>query len=146
MRIAARGLLAQHSVRTDRATGRHTTTRMVEGDVATARRRTTRTPQQPTGRRPKTGPTPKRPTVSKLSRRVPDRRTVPAPPNGGQRPAGQEPKSHHRPAVAASGPVRDLLKRNHHRTGFHHVNATPVIWLPADFGPGTTRPRPTRNV
>lgn len=141
MRITARGLLAQDQVRTDRTTGRHTTTKAVEGDVAIVRRPTRPAPRQLTMRGPKTGPTPKRPPTSKLSRRVPDRRTVPAPPTGGQRPAGQEPKNHH-PAVAASGPAHDPLKPQHHRTGFHHVHATPVISLTGDFGPGTTRPRP----
>jgi Putative transposase DNA-binding domain len=145
-RIVARGLLAQHSVRTDRTTGRHTTTAVVEGDVATVRRRTTPPAKQPTLRAPKTGPTPKRPPAPKLSRRVPDRRTAPAPPSGGQRPAGQEPKRRHHPVVAQSGPAHDLLNPRHHRTGFHHVRATPVISLNGDFGPGTTRPRPTRNV
>jgi hypothetical protein len=143
MRITARGLLAQHHVRTDRTTGRHTITTVVEGDVATVRR-PTRPTRQPTPRA-KTGPTRKRPPVSagRLSHRAPDRRTAPAPPasTGGQRPAGQAPKNHH-PRVAASGPAHDHLKPRHHRTGFHHVRATPAITLTGDYGPGTTRPRP----
>ncbi|WP_191841347.1 zinc ribbon domain-containing protein [Catellatospora chokoriensis] len=137
MRITARGLLAQHHVRTDRTTGRHRITTVVEGNVATVRRPAT-TITTP-GR--KLRPTPKRPTVGKLSHRVPDRRTAPAPPSGGQRPAGQAPKNHHQ-TVAASGPAHDHLKPRHHRTGFHHVHATPVITLTGDYGPGTTRPRP----
>ncbi|MEU8001197.1 transposase [Catellatospora sp. NPDC049111] len=147
MRIVARGLLAQHCVRTDRKTGRHTTTTVVEGNVATVRRRALGpvTSRTATARVGKTGPTSKRPSASKLSHRVPDRRTAPAPPAGGQRPAGQEPKNHH-PKVAASGPAHDSLKPQHHRTGFHHVRATPVIPLRGDFGPGTTRPRRIRNV
>ncbi|WP_186316109.1 zinc ribbon domain-containing protein [Catellatospora sichuanensis] len=146
-RITARGLLAQANVRTDRKTGRHTTTAVVEGNVATVRRTAPRPVTQRTAaaRVAKTGPTPKRPSASKLSHRVPDRRTAPAPPTGGQRPAGQEPKNHHQ-QVVASGPAHDLLKPQHHRTGFHHVRATPVIPLSGDFGPGTTRPRPARNV
>ncbi|WP_144127054.1 zinc ribbon domain-containing protein [Catellatospora sichuanensis] len=146
MRITARGLFARTSVRTDRKTGRHTTTTVVEGNVATVRRPTLPPTRQPApARGPKNGPTPKRPTPFKLSHRVPDRRTAPAPPLGGQRPAGQEPKNHH-PRAAASGPAYEILKPPHHRTGFHHVRATPVISHHRDFGPGTTRPRPTRNV
>ena len=147
MRIVARGLLAQTSVHTDRKTGRHTTTTVQEGNVATARRRAARPAKQRTATspRPKTPPTPKRPSASKLSHRVPDRRTVPAPPTGGQCPAGQEPKNRH-PPVTGSGPAHDLLKPQHDRTGFHHVRATPVISLSGDFGPGTTRPRPARNI
>ncbi|MEU8001786.1 zinc ribbon domain-containing protein [Catellatospora sp. NPDC049111] len=137
MRITARGLLAQHHVRTDRTTGRHHITNVVEGDVATVRRPTTTV----TTRGSKTRPTPKQHSVSRLSHRVPDRRTAPAPPSGGQRPAGQAPKNHHR-TVAASGPAHDHLKPQHLRTGFHHVRATPVITLTGDYGPGTTRPRP----
>ncbi|WP_196278922.1 zinc ribbon domain-containing protein [Catellatospora vulcania] len=148
MRITARGLLAQNHVRTDRKTGRHTTTTTVEGNVATVRRPKPCPAKQPAaGRGPKSTPTPKRPPApaSKLSHRVPDRRTAPAPPSGGQRPAGQEPKNHH-PRAAASGPAHELLNPRHHPTGFHHVHATPVTALSGDFGPGTTRPRPDRNV
>ncbi|WP_155386139.1 zinc ribbon domain-containing protein [Catellatospora paridis] len=145
MRITARGLLAQAHVRTDRKTGRHTTTTIVDGNVATVRRTTPRPAKQPdAGRGPKNRPTPKRPpaSASKLSHRVPDRRTAPAPPSGGQRPAGQEPKNHHHPA-AASGPAHELLNPQHHPTGFHHVRATAVTALSGDFGPRhTATPRP----
>ncbi|WP_212830688.1 zinc ribbon domain-containing protein [Catellatospora sp. TT07R-123] len=106
----------------------------------------TRPARQTSTRGPKNRPTPKQPSGSKLARRVPDRRTVPAPSEGGQRPAGQEPKKRHHQLVTPSGPAHDLLNPRHHRTGFHHVHATPAICLPADFGPGTTRPRPTRNI
>ncbi len=150
MRITARGLLAQTHVRTDRTTGRQTTSTTVEGNVATVRRPTLRPAKRPdAGRGPKNRPTPKRPPAPapafKLSYRVPDRRTAPAPPSGGQRPAGQEPKNHHA-TVAASGPAHDLLNPRHHPTGFHHVHATLVTALSGDFGPGTTRPRPSRNI
>ena len=134
-------------------------------------RRSRSTPQAPHSRRstrqPPTGraapdacpgyagehrPTPTRP-VSQPSRRVPDRRAVPAPAAivAGKRPAGQAPQTHHRrSAVARSGPARDLLAcpgrpRPGNRWGFHrNVTATPILPL-RDFGPATTRPRPARN-
>ncbi|MEV0349778.1 zinc ribbon domain-containing protein [Nonomuraea sp. NPDC050680] len=147
-RIVARGLLGQNATRTHRATGVRTIATIVEGNVARARR--TRKPTRAARRARRTGsdlhprpasrdraknrPTPKRPThasanprnTSTTSRRVPDRRTVPAPPptGGGQRPAGHAPKpGRHQPY--RTGHVRN----SHHRTGFHHAKATPVLIL-----------------
>jgi hypothetical protein len=160
-RIAARGLLGQDHTRTDPTTGQRAIRTAVDGDVSRVRRtkQPTRAARRAnrTGRdtftrpdRPaKTRPTPKRPTRPKTSPtitaetfpRMPERRTVPAPTTVGQRPAGQAPQTHRRKAVR-SGPARDPQ----HRTGFHHVRATPVIRLPADYG---TRRRPghtARNV
>jgi predicted RNA-binding Zn-ribbon protein involved in translation (DUF1610 family) len=161
-RIVARGLLAQGHVQTDPKTGEHATVTTVDGNVARARRperrssaarRAGRTPvvRRPVGATARLGkrrPTANRPP-SQPSRRVPDRRAVPAPAPlvAGKRPAGQAPQTHHRPAVAGSGPERDLLPclgppRRGNRWGFHrHVTATPILRL-GDFGPATTRPRP----
>ncbi|GAA3447877.1 zinc ribbon domain-containing protein [Planomonospora venezuelensis] len=153
-RIAARGLLSQTRVRTDRHTGRRTVTIAVEGNVARARRRTPRPtpPRAVVGRpavradRAKTGPTPKRPAAASpgVSRRVPDRRAVPAPPSGGQCPAGQAPQNHPHPG-ARSGPAHGFPNPQHDRTGFHRVRASPVLAL-GDFGAGADRPRHARNV
>ncbi|WP_327586714.1 zinc ribbon domain-containing protein [Nonomuraea sp. NBC_00507] len=154
-RILARGLLGQHATRTDRATGTRTIRQVVEGNVARARRprkatraarraRRTRTdlhPRPEARDRAKNRPTPKRPTrtptnSSMTSSRVPDRRTVPAPPpRGGQRPAGQAPQTT-RPA-GRTGLARDP----HQRTGFHRVAATPVLPL-GPYADGPPRPRP----
>ncbi|MEV1240450.1 transposase [Nonomuraea sp. NPDC049750] len=74
------------------------------------------------------------------SSRVPDRRTVPAPPptSGGQRPAGHAPKpGRHQPH--RTGHVRN----SHHRTGFHHAKATPVLTL-AKHGSGPKQATPVR--
>ncbi|MEV6159545.1 transposase [Nonomuraea sp. NPDC052129] len=145
-RIVSRGLLGQHATRTHRSTGARTIHAIVEGNVARARRtrrptraarraRRTRTdlhPRPAARDRAKRRPTPKRPTRtpanprnnSMTSSRVPDRRTVPAPPptGGGQRPAGHAPKpGRHQPYQ--TGHVRN----SHHRTGFHHAKATPVL-------------------
>ncbi|MEU7864149.1 transposase [Nonomuraea sp. NPDC049141] len=153
-RILARGLLGQHATRTHRTTGTRTIHTIVEGNVARARRtrkptraarraRRTRTdlhPRPAARDRSKNRPTPKRPTRTAnntminsaddlaehamTSSRVPDRRTVPAPPptGGGQRPAGHAPKpGRHQPH--RTGHVRN----SHHRTGLHHAKATPVL-------------------
>ncbi|MFI7640042.1 zinc ribbon domain-containing protein [Nonomuraea sp. NPDC049400] len=165
-RIVARGLLGQHATRTHRATGARTIPRAVEGNVARARsarrltkaaRRARRTltdlhPRPAARDRSKNRPTPKRPprttkhvknaaTTSMTSSRVPDRRTVPAPPptRGGQRPAG------HAPQPGRCTPSRTGHVRNsRHRTGFHHAQATPVLAL-TEHGGGQTRPRPPES-
>ncbi|MFD1536174.1 zinc ribbon domain-containing protein [Nonomuraea guangzhouensis] len=156
-RILARGLLGQHATRTHRSTGARTIATIVEGNVARARRtrkptraarraRRTRTdlhPRPAARDRAKNRPTPKRPTRTPAansrnnpmtSSRVPDRRTVPAPPpaSGGQRPAGHAPKpGRHQPH--RTGHVRN----SHHRTGFHHAKATPVLtFIEHGSGPG----------
>lgn len=158
-RILARGLLGQHTTRTDRATGTRAIPTVVEGNVARARRprkptraarraRRTRTdphPRPAARDRSKNRPIPKRPTRrakntandSTTSSRVPDRRTVPAPlpTRSGQRPAGQAPQAA-RPA-GRTGLARDPQ----HRTGFHRVAATPVLSLGA-YANGPSRPRP----
>ncbi|MFI7148106.1 zinc ribbon domain-containing protein [Nonomuraea sp. NPDC050022] len=104
-RIVSRGLLGQHATRTHRSTGVRTIHAVVERNVARARRtrrltraarraRRTRTdlhPRPAARDRAKRRPTPKRPTRtpansrnnSMTSSRVPDRRTVPAPPPTG---------------------------------------------------------------
>jgi hypothetical protein len=168
-RILARGLLAQAHVQTDPKTGQHATVTTVDGNVARARRpkrRSTaacRARNVPTVRRPvgalampgRHRPMPNRPKprpTSQPSRRLPDRRAVPAPATvvAGKRPAGQAPQTHHRPTVAGSGPAHDSLRclgprRPGNRWGFHRsVTATPILRL-GDFGPATTRPRPVRT-
>jgi predicted RNA-binding Zn-ribbon protein involved in translation (DUF1610 family) len=162
-RIAARGLLAQAHVQTDSKSGHHAITRVVEGNVARARRAkrrirgARRASHPPSMRRTAAArpgehhPTSNQPT-SQPSRRVPDRHAVPAPaaPVAGKRPAGQVPETHHRLAVAGSGPACELLTcpgppRPGNRWGFHrNVTATPVLQL-GDFGPATARSRPVRN-
>ncbi|MBT2227551.1 zinc ribbon domain-containing protein [Nonomuraea sp. NEAU-A123] len=147
-RIVSRGLLGQNATRTRRATGARTIATIVEGNVARARptrkltraaRRARRTrtdlhPRPAARDRAKNRPTPKRPTRTSANprnnpmtfSRVPDRRTVPAPPptGGGQRPAGHAPKPGRHPPYR-TGHVRN----SHHRTGFHHAKATPVLTL-----------------
>ncbi|MGW4959203.1 zinc ribbon domain-containing protein [Nonomuraea sp. NPDC004186] len=160
-RIASRGLLGQHATRTHRTTGARTIPTAVEGNVARARRprrptraarraRRTQTdlhPRPAARDRSKNRPTPKRPrrapnnsgNDAMASSRVPDRRTVPAPtPTGnGQRPAGRAPQpERHQPYPA--GHVRN----SHHRTGFHHTKATPVLAL-AEHGSGSCYARPS---
>ncbi|MEQ4722301.1 transposase [Nonomuraea sp. B19D2] len=161
-RIVARGLLGQNATRTHRTTGTRTIGKSVEGNVARARR--TRKPTRAARRarrthtdlhprpaardRSKNRPTPKRPTrtsknpinTSMTSSRVPDRRTVPAPlPAGsGQRPAGHAPKpGRHQPN--RTGHARN----SHHRTGFHHAQATPVLAL-TKHGRGPRQATPVR--
>ncbi|WP_433515494.1 zinc ribbon domain-containing protein [Nonomuraea sp. CA-143628] len=165
-RILARGLLGQKATRTHRSTGARTIHAVVEGNVARARR--TRKPTRAARRarrtradlhprpaardRAKNRPTPKRPTRTSPNprnnardnpmtfTRVPDRRTVPAPPptSGGQRPAGHAPKpGRHQPY--RTGHVRN----SHHRTGFHHAKATPVLTL-AKHGSGPMQATPVR--
>ncbi|MDP4507069.1 transposase [Nonomuraea turcica] len=172
-RILARGLLGQHATRTHRATGARTIPTVVEGNVARARRtrrptraarraRRTRTdlhPRPAARDRSKNRPTPKRPTRTTknpahtlaedansaedhamTSSRVPDRRTVPAPfpARSGQRPAGHAPKAgRHLPY--RTGHVRN----SHHRTGFHHAKAAPVLAL-AEHGSGPKQATPVR--
>jgi Putative transposase DNA-binding domain len=166
-RIVARGLLAQVQVLTEPKTGRQTITTTVEGNVARARRprRRTRAARHAVDRQLATGPvvsvTPgthrparNRPTAnpaSRSSRRVPDRRAVPAPAAqpAGKRPAGQAPQTRpHRKARAGSGPARDWLicsgrlKRSDTGRGFHrNVTATAVLPL-GNYGPAAARPRP----
>ncbi|MEV6031699.1 transposase [Nonomuraea sp. NPDC052116] len=178
-RILARGLLGQDATRTDRATGTRTIGKVVEGNVARARRpakptraarraRRTRAdlhPRPAARDRSKRRPTPKRPArtaknpannpvttsidhVSSAddwptSSREPDRRTVPAPapgtPGVGQRPAGHAPKPGRREPYR-TGHVRN----SHHRTGFHHAKATPVLAL-AKHGSSPQQATPTRT-
>jgi predicted RNA-binding Zn-ribbon protein involved in translation (DUF1610 family) len=168
-RIVARGLLAQAQVWTEPKTGQHTITTTVEGNIARARRpkRRTRAARQ-AGRPRVTGPvvlvTPgihrparSRPTAkpaSRSSRRVPDRRAVPAPAAqpAGKRPAGQAPQTRpHRQVRAGSGPACDWLicsgrlKRRDAGWGFHR-NVTATVVLPlGDYGRATARPRSDRN-
>lgn len=79
--------------------------------------------------------------LSQTFRRMPERRTVPAPTLAGQRPAGHEPQSDRPIRAARSGRARD----SQHRTGFHHARATPVIRLSTDYGPrGHDHTDPTR--
>jgi hypothetical protein len=168
-RIVARGLLAQTHVQTDPKTGQTATVETVDGNVARARRpkrrsgaarraRNMRTVRHRVGamamsshdrlvpNRPMPGP------GLQPSRRVPDRRAVPAPAAvvAGKRPAGQVPQTHHRPTGAGSGPARDLLRclgppGPSNRWGFHrNVIATPVLRL-GDFGPVTLWPRTMRS-
>ncbi|HUR02422.1 MAG TPA: transposase, partial [Nonomuraea sp.] len=161
-RIVARGLLSQNATRTHRSTGARTIATIVEGNVARARR--TRKPTRAARRarrtradlhprpaardRAKNRPTPKRPTRTPANARnnsmtfsrVPDRRTVPAPPptSGGQRPLGHAPKpGRHQPY--RTGHVRN----SHHRTGFHHAKATPVLML-TEHGNGPGQATPVR--
>ncbi|MET7333852.1 zinc ribbon domain-containing protein [Nonomuraea sp. NPDC005650] len=158
-RIVARGLLGQHATRTHRTTGTRTIGKGVEGNVARARRprkatraarrsRRTRTdlhPRPAARDRSKDRPTSKRLTRTPrntfmISSRVPDRRTVPAPlpPRSGQRPAGHAPKpGRHQPN--RTGHVRN----SHHRTGFHHAQATPVLTL-TERGSSPGHATPTR--
>jgi predicted RNA-binding Zn-ribbon protein involved in translation (DUF1610 family) len=171
-RIVARGLLAQAQVRTEPKTGQHTITTTVEGNVARARRPKRRTRAARQADRVQatrsTGPvasvTPgihrparSRPTAkpaSRSTRRVPDRRAVPAPATqvAGKRPAGQAPQTHpHRQARAGSGPAHDWLicsgrlERPDTGWGFHrNVTATAVLPL-GDYGPATARLRSDRN-
>ncbi|WP_327584251.1 transposase [Nonomuraea sp. NBC_00507] len=159
-RILARGLLGQQATRTHRTTGTRTIGTVVEGNVARARRRRkpsraarrarhTRTdlhPRPAARDRSKDRPTPKRPARTSSTRslmtssRVPDRRTVPAPfPAGsGQRPAGHAPQPGRRPP-SRTGHVRN----SHHRTGFHHAHATPVLAL-AEHRHGLSQATPAR--
>ncbi|MFI7148563.1 zinc ribbon domain-containing protein [Nonomuraea sp. NPDC050022] len=169
-RILARGLLGQNATRTHRSTGVRTIHAVVEGNVARARprrkltraaRRARRTradlhPRPAARDRAKRRPTAKRPTRVPANSdnnspdssrdnpmtfsRVPDRRTVPAPPpaSGGQRPAGHAPKpGRHQPY--RTGHVRN----SHHRTGFHHAKAAPVLTL-AEHGGGPKQVTPVR--
>ncbi|MEV4363417.1 transposase [Nonomuraea sp. NPDC049625] len=171
-RILARGLLGQNATRTHRATGARTIPKVVEGNVARARRpakptraarraRHTRTdlhPRPAARDRSKNRPTPKRPArtakdpannlVNTLaddwltSSRVPDRRTVPAPVPG-------VPGVGQRPAGHASKPGRresyrtGHVRNSYHRTGFHHAKATPVLAL-AKHGSSPKQATPAR--
>jgi len=164
-RIVSRGLLAQQHVRTDPKTGCHTTNKVVEGNVARARRPKRRTraarraDRAPALRRTpdtraapgKGRPTPARPKQwprAQTLRRVPDRRAVPAPATVvvGKRPAGQAPQIRSLAGVG-SGPARDCRPspgrpRPGAGWGFHrNVTATGVLCL-GEYGPVTARPRP----
>jgi predicted RNA-binding Zn-ribbon protein involved in translation (DUF1610 family) len=164
-RIVARGLLARARVRTEPRTGQHTITTTVEGNVARARRLRRRiSAARQAGRAQATGsvasvtsgihrPGRSRPTArpaSRSTRRVPDRRAVPAPaiPVAGKRPAGQAPQTHpHRQAEVGSGPANDRLPCPCRARGlgagwgFHrNVTATAVLPL-GDYGPATAWPR-----
>jgi predicted RNA-binding Zn-ribbon protein involved in translation (DUF1610 family) len=171
-RIVARGLLAQARVRTEPKTGQHTITTTVEGNVARARRLKRRiraarradrsqatrssgpvasvTPgiHRPARSRPTAKPAPR------STRRVPDRRAVPAPAAqvAGKRPAGQVPQTHpRRQAEVGSGLAHDWLicsarlERPDTGWGFHrNVTATAVLPF-GDYGPATARLRSDRN-
>ena len=161
-RIVARGLLAQAHVRTDRNTGHYTATVVVEGNVGRARRpkRCSRAvgrmarrpmPSQFSSRRPPSPPSGARPAPHP-SRRVPDRRAVPALATvltARKRPAGPVPQiCPHLQARAESGSECDCLhhprrlKRLGTGWGFHRaVRATAVLPL-GDYGPPAARPRP----
>ena len=171
-RIVARGLLAQARVRTEPRTGQHTITTTAEGNVARARRPTRRTraarqadraqatrPTRPEesvapGTHQSTASPPTGQPAPHSSRRVPDRRAVPAPAAqlAGKRPAGQAPQTRpHRQVRAGSGPARDWLicsgrlKRPDTRWGFHR-NVTATVVLPmGDYGPATAWQRSDRN-
>jgi putative transposase-like DNA-binding protein len=164
-RIVARGLLAQAHVRTDPKTGHHASTMVVEGNVARARRPKCRThaarvatrgavPGRPRNHhcrpsRPKTRPAPH------TSRRVPDRRAVPAPATStiaGKRPAGQAPKTRPYPQVRVeSGPGCDRLphpgrlKQPGTEWGFHRAVRATVILPLGGYGPPSHTATPTRN-
>jgi hypothetical protein len=152
-RIVARGLLAQAQVRSEPKSGQHTITTTVEGNVARARRpkyrtRAARRADRTQASRPTAEPAPH------SSRRVPDRRAVPAPATqvAGKRPAGQAPQIHPpRQAEVGSGPAHDCPRRPCRARrpgvgwGFHrNVTATAVLLL-GDYGPATAWPRPARN-
>jgi hypothetical protein len=161
-RIVARGLLAQAHVRTHRNTGHYTATIAVEGNVARARRpkRCSRdvrrmarrpVPGRFSSRRPPSSPSEARPAPHP-SRRVPDRRAVPALATAlvaRKRPAGPMPQTGpHLQARAGSGSECDCLshlgrlKRLGAGWGFHlAVRATAVLPL-GDYGPPAARPRP----
>jgi hypothetical protein len=148
-RIVACGLLAQQLAGTEQKTSNHTIAQTVNGNTARARRPKRRTSaacmqaSRPTAR-----------PALQSSRRVPDRRAVPAPAAKvvGKRPAGQAPQTHpHRQAEVGSGPAYDRPRcprragRPGARWGFHrNVTATAVLPL-GDYGPVTAWPRPTRN-
>jgi hypothetical protein len=169
-RIVARGLLGQAHTVTDPTTGSRSIRTTIDGPVARARqprrprrqtrsvrRRTRRSAPHPRGPATTPGkghPTPTQPTRTAAppttSRRVPDRRAVPAPtagrianPAAGKRPAGPVPQTRPHPRVRArSGPARDRLHqpgrmRSGAAWGFHRtVRATDVVlldgWWPAD--------------
>jgi hypothetical protein len=164
-RIVARGLLTQTQVRTEPKTGQHTITTIVEGNVARARRPKRRTraarradrtqATRPTRPEESVAPgthqsTASRPTgqpgTPHSSRRVPDRRAVPAPATqpAGKRPAGQAPQVHpHRQAGVGPGPAHDRprcacrARRPSAGWGFHrNVTVTAVLSL-GDYGPAT---------
>jgi hypothetical protein len=161
-RIVARGLLAQAHVRTDRNSGHHTATMVVEGNVARARRpkRCSRTgrrvaicavPDQLSSRWRPSSPSKARLTSDHL-RRVPDRRAVPALTSvlvASKRSAGPVPQTDSPlQARAPSGPECDCLSRSGRLKrpgtgwGFHRaVRATVVLSL-GDYGPPTARTRP----
>jgi hypothetical protein len=165
-RIVARGLLAQAHARPGPETGQYSIAAIMDGNVGRARRpthhnRAARKTIYTAAVRPPTAKTPgmHTPVVKQLTirpaskmtfRRVPDRRTVPAPATvvAGKRPAGQSPQTHRRrPVVAGSGSACDLLLstgplRSGSGCGFHrNVSATPILRL-GDFGPATARYAP----
>jgi Putative transposase DNA-binding domain len=148
-RIVACGLLAQQLAGTEQKTSDHTIAQTVNGNTARARRPKCRTSA---ARMQASRPTAKPALHS--SRRVPDRRAVPAPAAkvAGKRPAGQAPQTHpHRQAEVGSGPAHDCphcpcrARRPGAEWGFHrNVTATAVLPL-GDYGPATAWPRPARN-
>lgn len=178
-RIVARGLLAQAHTVTDRTSGTRSIRTAVDGPVARVRRRRNHSrcqrraarPAAPRPRRPERPrgpttsadqhhPTPARPKpkdaagAATPSRRVPDRRAVPAPTAGlvvGKRPAGPVPQTRSYPLVGAgSGPARDCLHRPGRLRssgagwGFHRrVRATEVVFLAS--ARQLKRPRLARN-
>jgi hypothetical protein len=155
-------LLSQAHVRTDRNTGHCLATMVVEGNVARARRprchsravqRTARSavPNRFSSRQPLMSPGKSR-MAPRHSRRVPDRRAVPAlaiVPVASKRPAGPVPQTgSHLKARAGSGSECDCLSRPARMKrlgagwGFHRaVRATAVLPL-GDYGPPAARPRP----
>ena len=168
-RIVARGLLAQALAGIELTTAGHTIARMVDGNVARARRPKHRTraarradrtqathpiASVPPGTHQSTHSRPTGQPASPTPRRVPDRRAVPAPATqvAGKRPAGQASQTHpHRHAEVGSGPAHDRLpcpcrsRRPGAGWGFHHnVAATAVLPL-GDYGPATAWPRPAQN-
>jgi Putative transposase DNA-binding domain len=168
-RIVARGLLAQELVSAGQITGARTAAQTVDGNTARARRPKRRTrggsranhthATRRTHRKASIAPgmhqsTASRPTgqpAPHSSRRVPDRRAVPAPaPHvAGKRPAGQAPQTRpHRQVEIRSGPAYDRphrpcrARRPGAGWGFHrNVTATAVLPL-GDYGPATAWPRP----
>ncbi|WP_433429586.1 zinc ribbon domain-containing protein [Nonomuraea sp. CA-141351] len=167
-RILARGLLGQNATRTHRATGARTIGKVVEGNVARARRTRKPTRAARRARRTRTDLHPRpeardrsknRPTLKRLARttnnpvsntvnnlsddamtssRVPDRRTVPAPFPPGN---GQRPAGQAPQATHPPAGRTGLARDSQHRTGFHRVAATPVLSL-GEYRDGPTRPRP----
>ncbi|TMR96261.1 hypothetical protein [Nonomuraea basaltis] len=137
-RIAVRGLLAQQHTRTEAATGVRSITVVAEGNVTRARRRTRPTraarrarrtgtdvhPRPPARASNKARPTPKRRQASrtKTFSRVPDRRTVPAPP--------------------PARPGRDSVRRARHPRHPAHRRGVQGLYAILTTGPASAVSRP----